>query len=135
MKEYNICPVCGTRLAYINVPNSNVRYKICPDSTCRVQIKDDKINILDMDIYSRIQSNLNLEVKKNSGDRKFMLLKEDLSAPLLVKNTNDALSKTRNKYCIIRATDLDDAKRQFNQQFKYVKIRDEMIVEIEIKEI
>jgi hypothetical protein len=100
-----------------------------------VQIKDDKINILDMDIYSRIQSNLNLEVKKNSGDRKFMLLKEDLSAPLLVKNTNDALSKTRNKYCIIRATDLDDAKRQFNQQFKYVKIRDEMIVEIEIKEI
>jgi hypothetical protein len=135
MKEYSVCPVCGAKLAYIVVPNSNIKYKICPDSTCRVQIKDDKINILDLDIYSRIQSNLKFDIKKNSEDRKFMLLKEDLSAPLLVKNTTDVLSKLRNKYCIIRATDLEDAKRQFNQQFKYVKIKDEMIVEVEIKEI
>lgn len=131
--EYLICPKCGCKLVSVNIGNSN--YRICPESTCRTMIKDSTISEMDMDIYSRLQQKINFKKEKSShGIKAYMLLKEDLSGPLLVKNTNKSLSRTKTAFCIIMANSIDDAIRQFKERFEIIHITRDNVVEISIME-
>ena len=63
-----------------------------------------------------------------------MLLKEDLSGPLLVKNTSNSLSRTKTAFCIVKANSIDDAIKQFKERFEIIKVTKDTVVEISILE-
>lgn len=130
--EYIICPKCGKPLIYIA---DGYKMNICTNSACRLYIKDDVIGNVELRDYSLIQQNYNLNNKSSVSNKGFyMLLKENLSGPMLIKNTNNALENKRNSLCILRAESKEDAIRQFKEKFKYIKINDEMIIPIKIQE-
>lgn len=128
---YKYCPMCGKELAVVKMHNTDTNYYVCRDIACRTQIKFDKISIIDIDKFANLQPRFN---DSNNNDGAFMLLKEDLSAPLLQKNSNNILVRDRNKYCIIRAKDKEDAIRQFKEMFDVIRIDSEMVVPIDIHE-
>lgn len=131
--EYTICPKCGKPLIYIA---DGYKMNICTNSACRLCIKDDVIGNVELRDYSLIQQNYNLNNKSSVSNKGFyMLLKENLSGPMIIKNTNSALENKRNSLCILRAGSKDDAIKQFREKFKYIKINDEMIVQIKIQEV
>lgn len=130
-----ICPKCGSGLVHFKNKEIITR-DLCTNSACRLSISNNKIDIMDLDEYSKIQDRVGFSrIEGTQGVKAYMLLKENLSAPLLVKNNSDVLDTERNTFCIVQAKDKDDAMRQFNKRFAYIKITDEMIVEIIIKEI
>ena len=131
--EYLICPKCGCKL--IKVRTSNSECSLCTDSTCRTMIKNDIISEMDMDIYSRLQQRLGFKkAKESKGFKAYMLLKEDLSGPLLVKNTNKTLSRAKTAFCIVKANSMDDAIKQFKERFEIIHITNDNVVEDNIVE-
>lgn len=134
VNEISICPKCGCKLIDITTTSTNL-YKLCPDSTCRTMIKDDFISEMDIDIYSRLQQKFNFEKTQDSnGIRAYMLLKENLSGPLLVKNSNKDLSSSKVAFCIVKANDKASAFKLFKQRFEVIKITPDMVVEVDIVE-
>lgn len=132
--EYKICPKCGCKLININSANG-VLYKLCPESTCRTMIKNCNISEMEMDIYSRLQQKLGFDSKTDiKGIKAYMLLKENLLGPLLVKNSRNALSNTRTAFCIVKANDVNEAIKMFKDRFDVIKITKDMIVEVSIVE-
>lgn len=131
--NYKCCPVCGKKIIYIG---DGYKMHICTNSSCRTSIKDEVIGDVDLTTYAEIQQKYDFNNKTHKvGQSAFMLLKEDLSGPMFAKNTNEALMKLRNTYCILRAIDKEDALKQFRQKYKVIKINDDMVVEIEITEV
>lgn len=131
--EYTICPKCGKPLIYIA---DGYKMNICTNSACRLSIKDSIIEDVELRDYSLIQQKYNLNNKSSVSNRGFyMLLKENLLGPMLIKNTNGALENKRNSLCILRADSKEDAIKQFKEKFKYIKINDEMVVQINIQEV
>lgn len=132
--EYTICPKCGCKLVDINI-NSEKIYKLCPESTCRTMINGKTISEMELDIYSRLQQKAGFKKEYNSsGIKAYMLLKEDLSGPLLVKNARNSLSRTKTAFCIVKANSIDDAIKQFKERFELIKITRDTVVEISILE-
>ena len=132
--KYIICPKCGCKLIDINI-NSGKSYKLCPESTCRTMINGETISEMELDIYSRLQQKVGFRKEHiNSGIKAYMLLKEDLSGPLLVKNTRNSLSRTKTAFCIVKANSIDDAIKQFKERFELLKITKDTVVEISILE-
>ncbi len=132
--KYIICPKCGCKLIDINI-NSGKSYKLCPESTCRTMINGETISEMELDIYSRLQQKVGFRKEHiNSGIKAYMLLKEDLSGPLLVKNTRNSLSRTKTAFCIVKANSIDDAIKQFKERFELIKITKDTVVEISILE-
>ena len=133
--KYKICPKCGSKLIDVSINSSNI-CSLCTESTCRTVIKDNIISEMEIDMYSTIQQKIKFKREQyDSGIRAYMLLKEDLSAPLLTKNTNSPFIKERTAYNIIKANSFEDAKKQFKDKFQFIKVSDDMVVEISIKEI
>jgi leucyl aminopeptidase (aminopeptidase T) len=132
--NFTICPVCGGRLSKIRINNNKYELYICRDSICRTTIQNNKVFKMELGKYCIIQDKIseNVEDKKSNT---YMLLKRDLSSPLLVKNTNSATEKNKNSYCIINAKSHEDAVKQFKDKFKAIIVTDDMVVNIEIKEI
>lgn len=130
ISEYKFCPKCGSELHSELSTSGKTLYSICKNSKCRTFIKGNIVDVMDIDIYSRLQCKFEY---KDSGY--FMLLKENLSGPLLVKNTNNALEKCKNTLCIIEADSKQDAANKFKDKFKYIKISEDMIVPIRIVEV
>lgn len=135
-KQFSVCPVCGSKLIRFRQNSTDKQNYLCSDSRCRIVIKNNSIYEMDMTLYSKLQQQFGFSKQKSSnGIRAYMLLKEDLSAPLLVKNTKNPLLKDRNSFCIVSAESKDDALRMFNDKFEYIKISSDMVVEINIEEI
>lgn len=132
--KYIICPKCGCKLVDINI-NNEKSYKLCPESTCRTMINGETISEMELDIYSRLQQRVGFNKEHtSSGIKAYMLLKEDLSGPLLVKNARNSLSRTKTAFCIVKANSIDDAIKQFKERFELIKITKDTVVEISILE-
>lgn len=132
--EISFCPKCGNKLINIKSTN-NLLYKVCPESTCRIMIKDGYISEMDMDIYSRLQQKVGFEkIHDIKGIKAYMLLKENLSGPLLVKNSNKDLGNNKVAFCIVKAKDADSAMKLFKQRFEIIKVTPDMVVEVSIVE-
>ena len=122
---YKYCPKCGNKLIKFN------KGFLCYNNSCRVVIKNNSIYRMSLDEFIEIQDVIG---EQNNSSNSYMLLKEDLSAPLLIKNTNSPLERNKNTYCIIRAKNLDDALEQFSSKFSYIKVNKDMIVKVNINE-
>lgn len=134
INEISICPKCGCKLIEVSTTNTAL-YKLCPDSTCRTMIKDNLISEMDMDIYSRLQQKMKFEKSQDTkGIKAYMLLKENLSGPLLVKNSNRDLGSSKVAFCIVKANDQASAIKLFKQRFEVIKITPDMVVEVDIVE-
>lgn len=132
--KYIICPKCGCKLVGIHI-NNEKSYKLCPESTCRTMINGETISEMELDIYSRLQQRVEINKEHtSSGIKAYMLLKEDLSGPLLVKNARNSLSRTKTAFCIVKANSIDDAIKQFKERFELIKITKDTVVEINILE-
>lgn len=132
--KYAFCPRCGSKLVNINSANE-VLYGLCPESTCRTMIKDSNISEMDMDIYSRLQQKIDFKkTTATNGIKAYMLLKENLSGPLLVKNSKNVLSSNKTAFCIVKDSDIYGAMRQFKERFEIIKITEDMVVEVSIVE-
>ena len=132
--KYIICPKCGCKLVDIHI-NNEKSYKLCPESTCRTMINGKTISEMELDIYSRLQQRIGFRKEHtSSGIKAYMLLKEDLSGPLLVKNVRNSLSRTKTAFCIVKANSIDDAIKQFKERFELIKITKDTVVEINILE-
>lgn len=129
---YKYCPLCGKKLIYID---DGYKMNVCTDSRCRTYIKDDIIGDIDLTTYSKLQQYYNFDNNTVINSNTYMLLKENLSGPMLIKNTNEPTMNLRNKYCIINATDVISAINQFKQMFKYINITHDMVIPIDIKEL
>lgn len=126
-----LCPLCGKELAKVQINSCTEPVYVCADSSCRTFIKQDDVKHMDIDLYCKIQNKLNITKESKT----YMLLKENLSGPLLVKNSNSALETNKNCYCIIKAESQEDALNQFKQKFKYIRVTEDMVVQINIKEV
>lgn len=126
--QYSYCPQCGNKLIQIDSELS-----ICFNKACRTSISNSVISKMELDKYSKIQEKI--KIVDNREYKTYMLLKENLSAPMLIKNTNTATETKRNTYCIIKAKNIDEAILQFQQKFKYIKVNSEMVVEVSVKEV
>lgn len=132
--KYAFCPKCGNKL--VNICSANtLLYELCPESTCRTMIKNNNISEMDIDIYSRLQQKVNFKKTTDTrGIRAYMLLKENLSGPLLIKNSSSNLSNTKVAFCIVKAEDKSNAIKLFKQRFEVIKVTPDMVVEISIIE-
>lgn len=135
--KYKICPKCGLQLeeVHINIGDKNI-VSVCTDSCCRTVINGGIISELDIASYAELQQRYNLKKHEDTtGLKAYMLLKEDLSAPLMVKETRDPLDRNKSNFCIVRAISKEEAFSIFSKQFKYINVTYDMIVEVRIKEI
>lgn len=129
--KFSVCPVCSNKL--INVENtlgSNVNY-LCTDSGCRLYIENNYICRLDIFAYSKLVDKLG--IKEISYDT-YMLLKENLSGPLLQRLTTNYNEKDKSLLCIVKATSKEDAISKFRRKFSFIKITSDMVVPVTIKE-
>jgi len=123
------CPECGRRLT--NTKYRNAVVNVCMASNCRTIIIGNKIDKASLETYTKICDAIEPE---NEDDtlKYYMLLKEKSNQPLLVKNTNNALEKNKDKLCIIQCKSKDDAKSIFKSMFQYIVINDDNIAEVNI---
>lgn len=133
-QKFSVCPVCGKKLVEIRANIKNNYYYLCTDSSCRTNIESNIITKLDIEDYCKLQDKYNLNAIEKHCDA-YMLLKENLSGPMLIKNSNEVFEKYKNSYCIIKAKSLEDAIEQFKNKFKYIKISKDMVVPITIREV
>ena len=122
------CPICSKEL--LSIDN---KYSLCVDTGCRVIIKNNLIKQLDIDEFSNIVEKIGATPENKSNN--YMLLKTDLSGPMLLKTTNDGICNDKCMYCIIQAKSKEEAMKILKRKFKVVDITDDMIVNINIKEI
>lgn len=132
MVHYKVCPICCSKITNIN--KNNLEISICNNSSCRVIIKNNKISRLNLDKFAEAQEKFNL-VNENEQSNIYMLLNEKLSGPLLIKTTNKALCNDSCMYCIIQAESREKALEIFKRKFEYIRVTDEMVVNISIKEL
>lgn len=132
MINIKYCPLCGKELYTIN--NLKSKYYICKDSTCRAIIKEDKITVAEIDKYLDIKERLNIEESRNNSNA-YMLLKENLSGPMLIRINNNNINSIKCMYCIIYANSHDEAYEIFKKRFDFIKVTHDMIVNIDITEI
>ena len=125
--KISFCPVCGKKLVKLE----NTDDIVCADISCRIRIHDHIISKLDIDEFAYIQDEL---PRQETKSKTFMLLKENLSAPMLVKMTNNICNTTKDTFCICVAEDKEDARQKFRQRFEYINITPDMVVPITIKE-
>jgi len=123
------CPECGKKLTYVNYKDTELY--VCKDSSCRTAITSNKLTKLNIDAYAKICEEI-YNTEEDKSEKYFMLLKENTDQPLLVKNTNNALEKNKNKLCIVQCKTKEDAKRIFKSIFKYINIDSDNIAEIDI---
>lgn len=129
--KISVCPVCSKKLIEINDPYSDTKEYLCTDNTCRIHIVENHIDKLDISTYSRMVDGLNIQKQEYNT---YMLLKENLSGPLLQKLTNDYNEKDRSMLCIIKANSREDAINKFKRKFAYIKVTSDMVVPISVKE-
>ena len=123
------CPKCRKLMKVANYKGID-RY-ICQSSSCRTAISENKIIQLDIDNYTKISEYI-VDEEDNDSLKTFVLLKEKSLQPLLLKNTNNALEKNKNKLCIIQCKSKDEAINIFKSMFNYIVINEDSIAEIEI---
>lgn len=138
--ELKKCPLCGGKLAKLIQHNNNeekVAY-MCKKSTCRIFIDYTmRIYKLSIEYFSVLEEKLNSTINssEDSCDKNYMLLKEDLSGPMMQKMTNKFDDKEKCRYVIVKAKNVDEATEKFKKAFSVINIKNDMIVEINIEEI
>ena len=138
--EFKKCPLCGGKLVRIvQVSNGVVKTSyLCKKSTCRIIIDSAlQIRKISIEYYSFLEEKLNNAEVNNSdtSDKNYMLLKEDLSGPMMQKMTNKFDDKEKCKYVIVKAKNVDEAFEKFRKAFSVINIKNDMIVEVNIEEI
>lgn len=132
IQYFKMCPVCGNNMMTLDFGN-DTKVSICSNTACKVVIENNEITVADDDEYLKLRANASTDLKPDTNT--FMLLKADLSKPMLIKNTNKFDEKCRNTYCIVQANDIEDAISQFSRKFDVIKITKDMVVPIKIKEL
>lgn len=131
--EFKYCPKCGKKLYHVEPNNGKEPYDICNDAICRHVVKQNRIMQLSIEQYSLLQERYSLN--KNKEQQKiFMLLKQDLSGPMLSKLIQDIAKRDRNTYNIITCESKNEAFKQFKERFSAIDMKENMIIPIDIVE-
>ena len=129
--KFSICPRCGKRLIKLKNANTDEYYYLCVSSNCRTTIRNNCIDTMSIDLFSRLTDKIN---NISSDTNTYMLLKENLSGPMMQKMSNNCYDKDKIMYCIIQAKSKDDGLEKLRNKFSIIKITDEMVVPIIITE-
>ena len=129
--QISFCPKCGSKLVCVGKGIDNDGMYLCTGTACNIAINGNTISYNNTALYAKYNEII-LRAREHSNT--FMLLKENLSGPMLQKLTNTALEKDKSMYCIVQADSIEDALKKFQRKFNVIKVTNDMVIPITIKE-
>lgn len=135
MSKILYCPMCGKSMIDLGSRGTYIN-QLCRDSKCRCMITMNKFEIIDIEEYSKFSDIISEALHKTdtTTDKYYMLTKENSSQPALIKNTNSPYETKRQTLSIIKCKNKKEALAVFKEKFKVIKITEDRIIEVTIKE-